>query len=254
MTLDSRRSQHTPLYPPKEWIRIAHLVRPQGRRGELLADLLTDFPERFAQHPSVFLVAGKQAAPQPTTPKAGTIKSAAPKAAAPKFTPLSSPPKAATIIRHWLHKGRVVLKFQGIDSINDAETLRGWDVVIPREARVPLTDGAVYLDDLIGCVLADTSQPGAPVVGIIRDILPQGEMPDLLVVRSVVVSGNVVAPTESETKPAEQNKNTEYLVPFAKAYRVRVDVVARRVEMEIPAGLLAVNAPLSAEEEAKEQQ
>ncbi len=184
------------------WIRIAHLVRPQGRHGEVLAELLTDFPERFAQQPNVFLSSPKQA------------------------------PQAAKIERHWLHKGRVVLKFQGINSITEAETLRGVDVVVEREARVPLTEGAIYIDDLIGCELVDASQPGAPVVGTIRDVLPQSEMADLL-----VVTGKVAG------------KTIEHLIPFAKAYLVSTDVAARKITMRIPAGLLAVNAPLTPEEE-----
>jgi 16S rRNA processing protein RimM len=195
-----------PVPDPTPWIRIARLLRPQGRRGELLAEILTDFPERFAQQPSVFLLGGKQ-----------------PDAAQP-----------AILENHWLHKGRVVLKFQGVDSISDAEALRGLDVVIRQEERAPLTDGSVYIDDLIGCVLADTRQPGAPVVGVIRNVLPQPpETADLLVLAG--------------------EDGREHLVPFAKAYQIHVDVAAQRVEMAIPDGLLAVNAPLTAEEQAVPQ-
>ncbi|HEX4022803.1 MAG TPA: ribosome maturation factor RimM [Acidobacteriaceae bacterium] len=183
------------------WIRIAHLLRPQGRRGEVLAEILTDFPERFAQAPAAFLMRGERAEPQPIT-----------------------------VESHWLHKGRIVLKFKGVDSISEAEALRGLDVVIPRDERVPLTDGAVYIDDLIGCALVDTNQPGGPVVGTVRDVEPQPEAVDLLVVAGA--------------------DGREHLVPFAKAYLVRMDVAARRIEMAIPAGLLAVNAPLTPEEQA----
>jgi len=140
---------------------------------------------------------------------------------------------------HWLHKGCIVLKFQGVDSITAAEALRGMDVVIPPEQRVPLTDGAVYIDDLIGCALVDTGQPGAPVVGTIRDVEPQPQGTDLLVVVG---------------KDASGNKTTEHLIPFAKAFLGRIDLTARRVEMALPAGLLAMNAPLSAEEKALEQE
>ena len=195
--------------PAKEdWVRLAHLLRPQGRRGELLAELLTDFPDRFAQHAAVFLVRPRPggASPLPTKPA-----------------------QPMTIQSHWLHKQRVVLKFAGVDSITDAETLRGFDVVVPRQERVPLTDGAVYIDDLIGCSLVDTNQPHAPVVGTIRDVEPQSRGVDLLVVQGV--------------------DGGEHLIPFAKAYRVGVDVAARRVEMAIPRGLLTVNGPLSAEEQ-----
>ncbi len=199
---------------PNQWIRIAHLLRPQGRRGELLAEILTDFPERFAQSPSVFLLARNAAtAKQPLTERPIT-------------------PQPMTVEQHWLHKGRVVLKFQGIDSISDAETLRGLDVVIRREERQPLPDGSLYIDDLIGCALADTQQPGAPVVGVIRDVLPQPETADLLV---VVGKGG-----------------QEYLIPFAKAYLVGIDLTARRMEMNLPPGLLAVNAPLTPEEQAEQ--
>ena len=195
---------------PNSWIRIAHLVRPQGRRGELLAEILTDFPERFAQSPSVFLLAPNAAA----TAKQPTVE------------------RPMTVEAHWLHKGRVVLKFQGIDSINDAETLRGLDVVIRREERQPLPDGSLYIDDLIGCALVDTQQPGAPVVGVIRDVLPQPETADLLVVTG--------------------KGGQEHLIPFAKAYLVGIDLTARRIEMNLPPGLLTVNAPLTPEEQVEQ--
>ncbi len=96
----------------KQWIRIAHLLRPQGRRGELIAEIFTDFPDRFAQRPAVFLQAHGAAS--------GSQRPA--------------PPRPMTVEAHWLHKGRIVLKLQGIDSISDAETLRGLDVVIRRGA------------------------------------------------------------------------------------------------------------------------
>lgn len=201
------------------WIRIAHLVRPQGRHGEVLAELFTDFPERFAQQPSVFL-----AKPKPASQAASISKAA-------------SVPQTAVIERHWLHKGRVVLKFQGVNSITEAEALRGLDVVIEREARLPLTDGAIYIDELIGCALVDASQPDAPVVGTIRDVLPQSEMADLLVVTGTITGAD------------GNRKSIEHLIPFAKAYLISTDVAARRITMKIPAGLLAVNAPLTPEEE-----
>ena len=193
------------------WVRLASLLRPQGRRGELLAELLTDFPERFAQHPAVFLV-------RPTAGGAGLP------------SPQAPDPQPMTIESHWLHKGRVVLKFAGVDSITEAEALRGLDVVVAREERVPLEDGSVYIDDLIGCALVDTNQAGAPVVGTILDVEPQSQGVDLLVVKGT--------------------DGGEILIPFAKAYGVRVDMTARRVEMAIPAGLLTVNSPLNAEEQA----
>ena len=93
----------------------------------------------------------------------------------------------------------------------------------PRGQRMPLEDGSVYMDDLIGCALADAARPGAPVVGVVRSVAPQSETADLLVV--------------------EDAAGGEHLVPFAKAYLVSVDIAARRLTLRLPVGLLDINAP-----------
>jgi len=185
------------------WISIASVVRPQGRHGEVLAEILTDFPERFTGMREASLRRSPTALPTPVT-----------------------------IERAWLHKGRVVLKFASINSISQAELLRGAEVVIPFDARTQLGEDAAYIDDLIGCEVIDTHRPGSPVIGTVRDVLQQEISADLL---SVV-----------------GNDGTEHWIPFAKAYLVRIDVAARRIEMQLPPGLLEVNAPLS-EEERKAQ-
>ncbi len=43
--------------------------------------------------------------------------------------------------QHWFHKGHVVLKFAGVESISDAERLAGMELQIPEEQRAPLEDG-----------------------------------------------------------------------------------------------------------------
>lgn len=83
------------------YLTIARIIRPQGRKGEVAAEILTDFPERFGLLSRVFLETPGQA-PQPVTVESG-----------------------------WLHKGRVVLKFSGIDSIDSASRLRGLQVFVP---------------------------------------------------------------------------------------------------------------------------
>ncbi len=186
------------------WVSVARLVRPQGRRGEILAEILTDFPERFAQTREAFLARGENTIPTPIT-----------------------------IEQSWLHKGRVVLKFAGVDSISAAETLRGAEVVVPAAERMALDADAAYILDLAGCELIDLSQPGHPAVGTIRDVIQQEKAADLLVVVS--------------------SDGTEHWIPFAKAYLVRIDLPGRRLEMNLPAGLLEVNAPLSEEERRIEQ-
>jgi len=179
------------------WAIVARLVRPQGRRGEILADLLTDFPERFAERKRLYLLVS-ESSPQPG--------------------------REVTLEQHWLHKGRIVLKFSGVDSINDAEALRDLLVAIPVSERAPLTGGAVYISDLIGCEVVDLASAATPI-GRIVDVDGEG---GLLIIR----------PTRGE----------EMLIPFAKDYLVAIDIASKRIEMRLPGGLFDINAPITEEE------
>ena len=195
----------------EDLVLLARLVRPQGRHGEILADILTDFPERFAERKRLILT-------DPRKPAAA--------------------PREIALERHWLHKGRVVLKFAGVDSINDAEPLRGLDVSVPRRERATLEDDAVYIADLIGCRVFDfhsvsdrpsTTRPALAIeVGEIIDVDRESPAHPLLVVQSAL-SGEV-------------------LIPFVKAFLVRIDLPNKRIEMDLPEGLLELNTPLSTEE------
>jgi 16S rRNA processing protein RimM len=180
------------------WVRLAQVVRPQGRKGELLAELLTDFPERFAERRRLFLRSSEGAAP-----------------------------REVRLEEHWLHKGRLVLKLEGVESIEDAEPLRGHEVVIPRAERAPLDEDSVYIADLAGCMLYDRASDG--VVGEILGVDRESSNMPLIVVRAA---------------------GGELLIPFAKAYQPRIDLDGRRMEMTLPEGLLALNDPLTAEERA----
>jgi 16S rRNA processing protein RimM len=188
------------------WGLLARIVRPQGRHGEVLADLFTDFPERFAERKRLWL-----------RPPAG---------ARPDVM------QEATLESHWLHKGRVVLKFIDVDSITDAEKLRGFDVVIPREERMPLEGDAVYVSDLLGVRVIDVGRGGAEDAGEITDVEPEGAGPAMLVVRT-------------ET-------GDERLIPFVRAYLRKMDIEARRLEMDLPVGLLAMQAPMTEQERLAE--
>jgi 16S rRNA processing protein RimM len=183
--------------PHASWVLLAHIVRPQGRHGEVLADLHTDFPEHFARRKRLFLR----------------------RIDAVREMQLES---------HWLHKGRVVLKFAQVDTINEAENLLGCDVVIPREERVPLQDDAVYISDLLGSKVIDVSRGGAVDAGEITDVQPEGAGPAMLVVLG--------------------KDGKERLIPFVRAYLKRVDLEAKRLEMDLPQGLLAVQQADSARE------
>ena len=184
------------------WVLLARVVRPQGRRGEVLADIFTDFPETFTDRRQIFL--------RPT-------------GGAP-----SSQLSEIRVESHWLHKGRVVLKFAHVDSIEDAEKLRGCEVVVTREDRMPLKDDAVYVSDLIGVSVVDISSGGDSIAGEIIDVEPEAAGPAMLVIRT----------------PA----GTERLIPFVRAYLHRLDITASRLEMVLPAGLLAMQAPETEQE------
>jgi 16S rRNA processing protein RimM len=185
----------------ESWVLLAHIVRPQGRHGEVLADLFTDFPQHFPERKRLFL-----------RPPGGRQLDAM---------------REAKVESHWLHKGRVVLKFSQVDSIADAETLRGFDVVIPRAERIPLEDDAVYVSDLLGVRVIDVSRGGAADAGEITDVEPEGAGPAMLVIRTP--------------------RGGELLIPFVRAYLRKMDIEGKRLEMDLPQGLLTVQEPFESE-------
>jgi len=128
----------------------------------------------------------------------------------------------------WPHKTYIVLKFAGVDSISDAEALVGCELQVPLGERAELEAGAAYVSDLIGCAVFD----GEREVGVVRDVrFGAGEAPLL------VVAGK-----------------TEYEIPYAQEFLVRVDLGKKRIEMALPEGLLDVNAPLTDEEKQEQKQ
>jgi 16S rRNA processing protein RimM len=131
---------------------IAQIVRPQGRHGEVLADLLTDFPEKFSQRKQLWLSAQNTAAAS-----------------------------EYTLEDFWFHKGRVVLKFAGVGSISDAEKLAGMLVQIPHGARSELEAGSFYVGDLIGSQVRDNSKNR--VLGTIEDVEQNAGAAPMLLVR-----------------------------------------------------------------------
>jgi 16S rRNA processing protein RimM len=194
-------TQNTPA-----WIVLAHLLRPQGRKGELLAELFTDFPERFDERRRVFL-------------------------AAPGFDGNEAEARAAEVVAFWLpmgkNEGRIVLQFADVDTISSAELIAGLDVIVPREERLPLEDESVYISELIGCTVYD----GLKVVGVVDDVQFAMTADGARRLDS--------APLLSVTSP----KGDEILIPFAKAFLVSVDTAAKRIDMKLPEGLIEVNLP-----------
>ena len=147
---------------PEGWVWLARIKRTQGRKGEVFAEILTDFPEKFAERRRLWLLCGDAPAP---------------KAAA------GAHPRELELRHHWLHKGGVVLHFAGVDSISAAEELAGMIVAIPLEERAKLAEDELYIGDLIGCALVDVAGGEAVVVGEIEDVDRSAGPVAILVVR-----------------------------------------------------------------------
>jgi 16S rRNA processing protein RimM len=183
-----------------EFITLARVVKTQGRIGEVAAEIHTDVPDRFSVGMKLSALS-----------KSGDAR------------------RDVEIEDLWPHKGLVVLKFVGIDSINDAEPLIGSELQVLAEQRAELDEGWNYISDLVGCVVIDQSRE----IGKIEDVqFGAGEAPLL------IVAG------------ADDKK---YDVPFAEAYLEKVDLKERQVRMKLPEGMLEVNAPLSAEEKQEQK-
>ena len=188
---------------PSPWVVLAHLLRPQGRKGELLAELLTDFPERLSGRKGLYLVLPEAAADQE--------------------------PRPIEVLSAWLpvgrNRGRVVLQFAGIESISSAETLAGLDLVVREDDRLPLEEGSVYVSDLVECYLFDNSVPVGVVTEVQFPIDSEGAR---------ISSAAPLLVVESEDK-------AEILVPFANDFIQQIDLPGRKLIMSLPAGLIDVN-------------
>jgi 16S rRNA processing protein RimM len=193
-------------------VTLARVLKTQGRHGEVAAELHSDVPDRFVEGLRLYALNEN-----------GTRRE-------------------LVLENIWPHKGRAVLKFAGIDSIDDAETLLRCELQVPRSERAQLEAGWLFVSDLVGCTVFD----GDREIGTIRDVrFGAGEAPLLVVADEVAApekrSGRAVGATKEQ-------RGTEYEIPFAEAYLKKVDAAARQVHMQLPEGMLEINAPLSAEE------
>ena len=178
-----------------EFITLARVVKTQGRHGEVAAEVHSDVPDRVAVGMKLSALS-----------KSGDSR------------------REVQIEDLWPHKGLLVLKLVGVDSISDAETLIGSELQVLRTARAQLERGWNYVSDLVGCSVFDHGRE----IGRIEDVqLGAGEAPLLIVAGA---------------------GSKKYDVPFAEAYLEGVDLPLRQVRMRLPEGMLDVNAPLTAEE------
>ena len=165
------------------FIAIARIARTRGNRGEVLADLYTDFPNRFNALEEVWL----------------------------EFP--DGRRRCISVEDTWEHKGRRVLKFAGIDTIGEAETLAGCWVVVPADQAVELPEGTYFDHDLIGCRVEDLE--GNPL-GTVSEILR--------------ISGN--------NQLVIKDLNREFLVPVVDAICVQIDIGKKQIIVDAPEGLM----------------
>lgn len=177
----------------ERWLAIARILRPQGRRGEVAAEILTDFPSRFQTVRQVFLE-------EPGVE-----------------------PQPVNVENAWPHKGRMVLKLSGVDSIDSASRLRGFYVLIPREQRTPLPLHQYYLWELEGCRVVVERQGEGCEIGTVTGVEPTGGV-DLLHV-------------------APRVGGKELLIPLAQAICRRIDPEAKTIVIDPPEDLLDLNSP-----------
>jgi 16S rRNA processing protein RimM len=203
----SRRGRPPALSPETsgEFVTLARVVKTQGRHGEVAAELHSDVPHRFAAGMKLFAL-----------PKSQSLN-------------LEAARRELEVEDLWPHKGLVVLKFCGVDSMNDAELLIGSELQVPSSERADLEPGWNYVSDLIGCMVLDHARE----IGRIEDVqFGAGEAPLLIVANSA---------------------GKKFDVPFAEAYLEGVDTARRQVRMNLPEGMLEINAPVTQEEKQAQQ-
>jgi len=151
------------------------VVKPQGRKGEVLTHPISDRPDRFPSLRRAFVPG----------PEGGA--------------------REVRITACWPHKGRFVLKLEGVDSIDDAERYRGLELRIAEEELLPLPEGSYYHHQLRGLRV---EEPGGAVLGTVAEIMETGGEASVLVVRG----------DQGET-----------LIPLADAFVKRVELAAGRL-------------------------
>jgi len=166
-----------------ELVAVARVVRTRGLKGEVVAEILTDFPERFDLLDWVTAVRE------------------------------SGERLDLKIEKFWFQNGRVILKFDGLDTIESGETLRNVEICVPESEAVELEEGEYFDWELAGCKVETIN---GEVIGEVRELMRTGGT-ELLVVAG-------------ETK--------EYLIPFANVICVEVDIENKLIRVDPPEGLL----------------
>jgi 16S rRNA processing protein RimM len=143
-----------------EGVTLARIVRPHGLRGEVAAEIFTDFPERLAALKRVWLSDGR------------------------------TPPRPVASLACRLHNGQAIFLLEGSHSIDDAERLRGLEIQVPLSERVKLDAGRYFFTDLIGCEVIEAG--AAAPLGRVGDVQQTGASAYLLAVETA--AGELLIP------------------------------------------------------------
>jgi 16S rRNA processing protein RimM len=180
-----------------DWLEIGKIVAPQGLSGELRVYPVSDFPERFEVPGKRWLLRSGDTEPQPIELLTG---------------------------RYVTNKNLYVIKLAGVENCDQAEALRGCQLMVPASDRPQLDEDEYHVLDLIG--LEVFMQASGELVGTVVDIIPAGN--DLLEVKF-------------HESFATDKKQQTVLIPFVEAIAPVVDLKSRRIEITPPPGLLEIN-------------
>jgi 16S rRNA processing protein RimM len=147
-------------------VTLARILRPRGLRGEVAAEILTDFPERLPKLREVWLADGRSA------------------------------PRHIRVQRCWLSSsrgGQAVFHFADINSIEAAESLRGLEIQVPLEQRAQLVAGSYFVSDLVGCQVWE--EGASTALGSVRDVEFPGGAPLLAIDTN---EGEILLPLAAE--------------------------------------------------------
>jgi 16S rRNA processing protein RimM len=194
----------------KKWVLVACILRPRGNKGEVLAELFTDHPSRLSSFKQLYLRSG------------------------------SEEPRLQGLRKFWLdrnHPQYGIFHFADCATIDDAEKLRGLEVLIPMADRVSLSAGKYFVSDLIGCTVFQAPPPHSKLASPACDM---AEAPRVLgTVQDVFFPGESTAGT-----PLLQVDTFagELLIPLAEDICRSIDVAGRRIDVTLPEGLGELNA------------
>ena len=167
----------------EDLLRVGVIAKTHGIRGEVKVFPTTDEKERFKDLKKVILDTGKEQ-------------------------------KVLEIQSVRFFKNLVILKFKGIDNINDIEMYKGKDLLVTREDAVPLEEGEYFIADLLDLdVYSDEDEK----IGVLYDVMQTGAN-DVYVVKT------------------EEGK--EILLPAIDECILDIDLEENRMTVHIMEGLL----------------